>query len=57
VERGQRLGVFADGDPMLAVAAIGAMGIRVSEWWHPDLGISVEAVADTYAKFAVRLVT
>jgi len=57
VERGQRLGAFAVVDPMLAVAAIGAMGIRVAEWWHPRLGIDVETIAETYAAFAVRLVT
>jgi AcrR family transcriptional regulator len=57
VERGRRLGAFADTDPMLAVAAIGAMGIRVSEWWHPDLGLSVDDVAETYARFAVRMLT
>lgn len=57
VERGQRLGAFTDADPMLAVAAIGAMGIRVAEWWHPGLGLTVDDVADTYARFAVRLLT
>lgn len=57
VERGQRLGAFRPADPMLAVAAIGAMGIRVAEWWHPGLGIEVEDVADTYADFAVRLLS
>lgn len=55
VERGQRLGVFAAGDPMLVVAAIGAMGIRVAEWWRPDLGLSIEEVCDTYALFAAKL--
>ena len=57
IERGQRLGAFATPDTMLAVAAIGAMGMRVSEWWHPDVGISVEEVADTYAAFAVKLLS
>lgn len=57
VERGQQLGVFTAGDPMLAVAAIGAMGIRVAEWWHPDVGVTSEEVADTYAAFAVKLLT
>jgi len=57
IERGQRLGAFTDVEPMLAVAAIGAMGIRLAEWWHPDLGLRVETVADTYARFAVALVT
>lgn len=55
IERGQRLGAFAASDPMLAVAAIGAMGMRVAEWWHPDVGVTVDEVADTYAGFAVKL--
>ena len=57
IERGQRLGAFAPGDPMLAVAAVGAMGIRVAEWWHPDLGVTADEVADAYAAFAVKLLT
>lgn len=57
VERGQRLGAFGPVDPMLAVAAIGAMGIRVGEWWHPDVGMSVEHVEETYAEFARKLVS
>ena len=57
VERGQRLGAFAAMDPMLAVAAIGAMGIRVAEWWHPDVGVSVDEVEQTYAAFARKLLT
>jgi len=57
VERGQRLGAFTAVDPMLAVAAIGAMGIRVAEWWRPDVGVSVEEVEQTYATFAVKLLT
>jgi AcrR family transcriptional regulator len=57
VERGQRLGAFCAVDPMLAVAAIGAMGIRVAEWWSPDAGVSVEEVEQTYAEFARKLLT
>jgi AcrR family transcriptional regulator len=57
VERGQQLGAFTPGDPMLAVAAIGAMGIRVAEWWHPEVGVGIDEVADTYAGFAVKLLT
>jgi len=55
IERGQRLGAFHAADAMLAVAAIGAMGMRVAEWWHPDVGVSIDALADTYAGFAVKL--
>lgn len=57
IERGQRLGVFAQLDPMLTAAAIGAMGIRVAEWWHPRLDVDIETVAETYAAFAVRMVS
>ncbi|HET7311692.1 MAG TPA: TetR/AcrR family transcriptional regulator [Mycobacteriales bacterium] len=57
IERGQRLGVFAPLDPMLTAAAIGAMGIRVAEWWHPQLEVDIETVAETYAAFAVRMVS
>lgn len=57
IERGQELGVFAPVDPLLAVAAIGAMGIRVAEWWHAGLDVTADEVADTYAGFAVRLLT
>jgi AcrR family transcriptional regulator len=57
IERGQRLGTFAPADPTLAVAAIGAMGIRVAEWWTPDAGFTVDEVADAYAGFAAKLLT
>lgn len=56
IERGQRMGEFGDTDAVLAVAAIGAMGMRVADWWHPAVGLEAEAVADTYAGFAIRLV-
>lgn len=55
IERGQRLGAFAPVDPMLAVAAIGGMGIRVGEWWRADLGLSVAELEETYVGFAQKL--
>jgi len=57
VERGQRLGAFTEVDPMLAVAAIGAMGIRVAEWWSPDSGSTIAEVEETYASFACKLMS
>jgi len=56
IERGVRLDVFDVGEPWLAVAAIGAMGIRVAEWWDA-MDFDVDEVARTYADFAVRLLT
>ncbi|MEV0325960.1 TetR/AcrR family transcriptional regulator [Micromonospora echinospora] len=53
INRGRQLGAFgADVDPLIAVAAIGAMGIRVAEWWTPALGITVDDLADQYATLA-----
>jgi AcrR family transcriptional regulator len=55
VERGQRLGVFAPTDPFLAVTAIGSMGVRAADWWTPDSPHSRQDIAETYARFACRL--
>ena len=57
VERGQRLGAFEPVDAPLVIAAMGAMGIRIAEWWHPRLGLDIETVASTYATFAVRMLS
>jgi AcrR family transcriptional regulator len=56
IDRGVRLGAFTDTDPRLPLAAVGAMGIRVAEWWQPETGIALDTLADTYADYAVRLV-
>lgn len=53
--RGIRLGVFKVPDPLLALAAIGAMGLRVANWYTPDCGKSVDEIADTYGEFALRI--
>ena len=57
IQRGVDGGVFAVGSPWLATAAIGGMGMRVASWYRPELGISLDQVADTYAEYAVRLLT
>ena len=57
IERGTRLGVFDVEQPWLGLAAIGGMGIRVAEWWDPAFGFDVDTVSETYARFAVRLLT
>jgi len=56
IERGRRLRVFDCPDPWLAVAAIGAMGIRVAAWFRPGGGHTVEQVCEQYAEFALRIV-
>ncbi|MGX1806273.1 TetR/AcrR family transcriptional regulator [Nocardia sp. NPDC055321] len=57
IERGVRLGAFAAPEPWLSVAAIGAMGIRAAEWWTPQAPFGADKVADTFADFALRLLT
>jgi AcrR family transcriptional regulator len=57
IERGRRLGAFRAEDPLLAVAAIGAIGLRAAEWWTPAHERTPEQIADTYADFAVRLLS
>jgi hypothetical protein len=49
--------VFTIPDPWLAAAAIGAIGMRVAEWWNDDLGYRIDDVAATYAVFALRMLT
>jgi len=55
VKRGVETGAFHVADPWLAVAAIGAMGIRIAEWFEPGGPRSVDEVADTYSEFALKL--
>lgn len=56
VERGTELGVFDPIDAWLALAAIGAMGIRVANWYTDDFEAGADGVADTYAEYACRIV-
>jgi AcrR family transcriptional regulator len=55
IERGGETGVFSVPDSYLATAAIGAMGIRVAEWYRPNSDVTIDAVADAYALFTLRL--
>ncbi|HZU80206.1 MAG TPA: TetR/AcrR family transcriptional regulator [Acidimicrobiales bacterium] len=55
IERGVHRGVFDVPDLYLAAAAIGAMGLRVAEWYTPESGFGIDEVADSYALFALRL--
>ena len=54
--RGERVGAFELADPFLIAAAIGAMGIRVAEWWEPGGDYTADEVADVYAELALKLV-
>ncbi len=55
IERGVAMGRFAPLHVGATVAAIGAMGLRIPHWYEPGGEISAEALADTYAELAVRM--
>ena len=57
IERGVRLGAFSTTDPFLDVKAIGAMGVRLPEWWTRDNEHSREKIIERYATYALKLVT
>jgi AcrR family transcriptional regulator len=57
INRGTREAAFHVRQPWLTVAAIGAMGIRVAEWYSPEMQLAVEDVIETYTDFALKLVT
>lgn len=55
VQRGVDRGVFHVAHVWLAVAAIGAMGMRVAYWYTPEFELNSQQVAEVYAEFALRL--
>jgi AcrR family transcriptional regulator len=57
VRRGIEKGSFHLADPWLGVAAIAAMGLRVAEWFEPGGPRTVDEVADSYAEFALKLLS
>lgn len=57
IERGARLGAFSTDDPFLDVKAIGAMGVRLPEWWTRDNEHTREDIIERYSRYALKLVT
>jgi AcrR family transcriptional regulator len=56
IQRGVDNGVFHPEHVVLALAAIGGMGLRVANWFVPDGAVALEEVEETYAAFALRIV-
>jgi AcrR family transcriptional regulator len=54
IEEGGRAGVFLPQDPWLLAVMLGNMGLRVCEWWTPDLGYPAEQVEDVYVDASLR---
>lgn len=57
IEHGVRAGVFSTTDPFLDGKAIGAMGIRIPEWWTPRSPRTREQIVERYTSYALKLVT
>lgn len=57
IERGVRLGAFSTTDPFLDVKAIGAMGVRLPEWWTADSEQTREVIIERYSDYALRIVS
>ena len=49
-------GAFAPHDTFLGAKAIGAMGIRLPEWWGPDSPRTPDQIVEEYVAFALKLV-
>ena len=56
LERGMREGAFPVTDAFLVGKALGALGIRLPEWWAPDGPRSRQEVLDQYSAYATALV-
>jgi AcrR family transcriptional regulator len=56
VERGMAMGCFTTRHTMVAVAAIGAMGLRVPYWYSPESGLDIDELAEAHVDLALRMV-
>lgn len=56
VDEGVASGRFSVSDAWLATVMIGSMGVRVSEWWDPEMGYEPSEVQTAYAEGALRIV-
>jgi AcrR family transcriptional regulator len=54
IDEGCGEGVFLPQDPWLAAVMLGNMGLRVCEWWTPELGYPAEQVEDMYVDASLR---
>src|SRR3954471_813058 len=57
IERGVKLGAFTSDDSFLDAKVIGAMGVRLPEWWTPEASRSREQIIEKYVACALKLVS
>ena len=56
LDRGVRMGAFVVADTFLGAKALGALGIRLPEWWTPDGPRTREQVLEHYLDYALKMV-
>jgi AcrR family transcriptional regulator len=56
LDRGVRMNAFNVADTWLCAKAIGAMGVRVPEWFTSDTPRTAEQIVDNYVAYAMKLV-
>lgn len=57
VRRGVAQGAFRSSDTEIAVVAIITMGVRVVDFWTPEMGVDIHHIAATHAELAVRMLS
>lgn len=55
IERGVKLGSFTSADAFLDAKVIGAMGVRLPEWWTPDSPRTREQIIEQYVSCALKI--
>jgi AcrR family transcriptional regulator len=56
LDRGVRMDVFHVDDTFLAAKALGAMGVRIPEWWKADSPRTRDEIVTAYVEYARKLV-
>ncbi|MDX6197162.1 MAG: Tetracyclin repressor-like, C-terminal domain [Actinomycetota bacterium] len=57
IERGVRMGAFSTTDPFLDAKTLGAMAMRLPEWWTPESPRTREEIMDRYSAYALKLIS
>ena len=55
IERGVEQKRFDAVDVLITGAAIGAMGMRIAQWYRPELGKTIDEIANVHAELALRM--
>jgi hypothetical protein len=57
IDRGVKLGEFTSSDSFLDAKVIGAMGVRLPEWWTPESQRTRQQIIEKYVAAALKLVS